>query len=140
MTRYVGNMLQEHPSICLSGSRVASPWNENLFKMDEDSPRLSNTRSGTFHTVTAQGLFLCKRAHPDICPAMAYLTTRVTCSTESDWEKLTRLMKYLKQTAIDRLTLGQMGPPSSSGMWMRHSPSTPISSNLDHGERSNHAN
>jgi hypothetical protein len=31
MTRYVGNMLQEHPSKCLSGSRVASPWNENLF-------------------------------------------------------------------------------------------------------------
>jgi hypothetical protein len=47
----------------------------------------------------------CKRARPDICPAIVYLKTRVTCSTESDWKRLTRLMKYLKQTANDRLTL-----------------------------------
>jgi hypothetical protein len=58
-----------------------------------------------FHTVTAQGLFMCKQAKPDICPAIAYLTTLVTCSTESDWEKLVRLMKYFKQMVNDRLTL-----------------------------------
>jgi hypothetical protein len=105
ITHYVINMLMEFPKVSLGGNKVKSPWNENLFKVQEDSPRLSNDRSDLFHTVTAQGLFLCKRARPDICPAIAFLTTRVTCSTESDWEKLERLLKYLQQTVNDRLTL-----------------------------------
>jgi hypothetical protein len=105
MTSYVNYMVQEFPSQYLDGSKVQSPWNENLFKVQEDSPRLPHCRSDLFHTVTAQGLFLCKRARPDICPAIAYLTTRVTCSTDNDWEKLTRMMKFLKQTANERLTL-----------------------------------
>ena len=58
-----------------------------------------------FHTVTAQGLFLCKRARPDICPAIAYLTTHVNAPNEDDWSKLSRMMKFLKQTVKDRLTL-----------------------------------
>jgi hypothetical protein len=55
--------------------------------------------------VVAKGLFLSKRSRPDLCPAIANLTARVKCSTESDWDKLPRMMKYLKQTAQDHLTL-----------------------------------
>jgi hypothetical protein len=56
---------------------VTSPWNENLFKEQENSPSLSKAMAEKFHTTTAQGLCLCKRARPDISPAIAYLTTRV---------------------------------------------------------------
>jgi hypothetical protein len=98
-------MIREFPAECQGGLKVKSPWNENLFTVREDSKRLSRQRSELFHTITAQGLFLCKRARPDISPAIAYLSTRVTCSTDFDWEKLTRMVKYLPQTADDRLTL-----------------------------------
>jgi hypothetical protein len=105
MTQYVDEMVKGFPSEYLTGKVVVSPWNENLFKVQDDSTGLSPYRSAMFHTVTAQGLFLCKRARPDINPAIAYLTTRVTCSNDADWEKLVRMMKFLQQTSKDRLTL-----------------------------------
>jgi hypothetical protein len=105
MTQYVGYMVKSFPTACLEGKTITSPWNDNLFKVEDGSKRLSSDRSECFHAVTAQGLFLCKRARLDVCPAIAYITTRVTCSTEFDWDKLTKMMKYLKQTTTDRLTL-----------------------------------
>ena len=62
-----------------------------------------------FHTVTAQGPFLCKRARPDISPAIAHLTTRVKEPNLDDWQKLVRMVKFLQQTINDRLTLGADG-------------------------------
>ena len=40
------------------------------------------------HTVTMQGLFLCKHCHPDIAPATAYLTTWVQKPNCPDLTKL----------------------------------------------------
>ena len=104
MTRYVKSMVTEFPSEWLKGP-VASPWNDNLFQVKEDSPELDSELAKKFHTVTAQGLFLCKRGRPDIAPAIAYLTTRVRKPNKDDWGKLCRLMQFLKQTQDDVLTL-----------------------------------
>ena len=49
-------------------------------------------------TMVAKALFLSKRACPDIQPTVAVLCTRVQEPNESDWNKLTRLMKYLNDT------------------------------------------
>jgi hypothetical protein len=57
----------------------------------------------------AQGLFLCKRARPDISPAIAFLTMRVKNPDEEDWEKLVRMMKFLKYLRKDVLTLQANG-------------------------------
>ena len=38
--------------------KVTSPWNENLFKVQDKSPKLDQKMAELFHTVTAQGLFL----------------------------------------------------------------------------------
>ena len=73
--------------------------------MKDKSPKLPRPIAERFHTVTAQGLFLCKRGRPDISPAIAYLTTRVRSPNEDDWEKLMRMIQYLKHTKNDRLTL-----------------------------------
>jgi hypothetical protein len=81
------------------------PWNENLFKVDAKSPELSGDAKELFHAVMAQGLFLCKRAQPDIAPGTAFLLTRVQNPTEEDWQKLVKLMHFLKSTANDMLTL-----------------------------------
>ena len=53
----------------------------------------------------AKGLFVCKRARPDIHPAITILCSWVKAPTESDWEKLVHMMKYLNGTRQDVLTL-----------------------------------
>jgi hypothetical protein len=106
MEDYVENMVSSFPQEHLTGAEAAAyPWNDNLFKVQESSPLLSKEMAEQLHTTTAQGLFLCKRARPDICPAIAYLTTRVRKPNQDDWSKLVRLMKFLKRTIHDKLTL-----------------------------------
>lgn len=105
MTRYVKSMVDNMPKEALQGRTVPSPWTENLFRVREDSPKLPQDQAELFHKVTAQGLFLCKRARPDIAPAIAYLSTRVRQPNQDDWSKLCRMSKYLQQTVNDKLTL-----------------------------------
>ena len=84
MVDYIRSMVSNFPEEDLQGSKVASPWNENLFKVDEKSPKLELELKEQFHTSTAQGLFACKRARPDISPAIAYLTTRMREPNQDD--------------------------------------------------------
>ena len=84
---------------------MASPWNENLFKVQHDSAPLEKEQAELFHTVTMQGLFICKHGHLDIAPEIAYLTTWVEKPNHTDWTKLCQMMQFLKQTVKDKLTL-----------------------------------
>jgi hypothetical protein len=76
-----------------------------LLKVDEKSIELLDSERELFHTVVVQGLFLCKRARPDISLAIAFLTTRVQHPTREDWMKLVKMMRYLKSTVKELLTL-----------------------------------
>ena len=87
MSHYVEKMVKNSPRD-LKGASVASLWNENLFKVQHDSVPLEKEQAKLFHTVTTQGLFLCKHGHPDIAPAIAYLTTWVQKPNHADWTKL----------------------------------------------------
>jgi hypothetical protein len=62
-----------------------------------------------FHTFVAKGLFACKRARPDIQPAIAFLCTRVKEPTESDWFKLQKMLGFLKYTQDDVIILQSDG-------------------------------
>jgi hypothetical protein len=104
MSEYVMHMLNGFPAQEIE-NKCKSPWNDDLFKVDEKSPKLNDVKREMFHTVVAQGLFLCKRARPDISPAIAFLSTRVRAPTQEDWSKLVRMMKFLKGTVNDLLTL-----------------------------------
>ena len=88
MSHYVKKMVKEFHQENLKGASVASPWNENLFKVQHDSISLEKEQAELFHMVTVQGLFLCKHGHPDIAPAIAYLTTQVQKLNHADWTKL----------------------------------------------------
>jgi hypothetical protein len=46
----------------------------------------------------AQLLFACPRARQDIQPTVAFLTTRVRSPVEDDWNKLKRVLQYLRCT------------------------------------------
>jgi hypothetical protein len=98
MIDYAKSMVENFPSEELTGGKVASPWSENLFKVNETNPWLPAKNDEQRHTWTAQGLLLCKHGWPDICSAVAYLTTRVRNPNQDDWNKLMRMMRFLKQT------------------------------------------
>ncbi|KAG7364548.1 reverse transcriptase RNA-dependent DNA polymerase [Nitzschia inconspicua] len=105
MSDYIQSMIDTFPSKELEGKSVSLPWNDNLFKVTKGSNKLEKKKAEQFHTTTAQGLFACKRARPDINPVIAFLTTRVKEPTQEDWMKLVRMMKYLLKTKLDSLTL-----------------------------------
>jgi hypothetical protein len=41
-------------------------------------------------------LYVTKRARPDTCLSVAFLTTRVRAPDRDDWEKLRHLIEYLR--------------------------------------------
>ena len=104
MRNYIKSMIEYFPTKLNENDVVSTPANENLFKKD-NSKQLDQKKAEIFHTVVAKGLFVSKRARPDIQPTIAVLCTRVKDSNEGDWKKLLRLMKYLNGTREMVLTL-----------------------------------
>ena len=79
---------------------------EDLFKIDEDSPKLKLEAATVFHNIVAKALYLVKRARPDASVSVAFLTTRVRSPDEDDWRKLEHLIHYFKSTTEMPLILG----------------------------------
>jgi hypothetical protein len=102
MSDYIKSMVFEFPEAV---SQQKCPWNENLFKVDANSPKLKKEQSELFHTFVAKGLFVCKRGRPDIQPAIAFLSTRVKEPNENDWLKLKKMIGFLDYTKEDTLKL-----------------------------------
>jgi hypothetical protein len=88
-------------------SRVAAtPAKRDLFAMDDKSKHLEKKKGELFHSIVAKLLYVSKRARTDLQLAVAFLCTRVSCSTEQDWDKLVRLLQYLNSTLDLALILG----------------------------------
>ena len=104
MVKYVEKMIETFPVKLSSKDTAMTPAGDNLFD-EGQSKKLSQARADEFHTMVAKGLFLCKRARPDIQQPIAILATRVKGPNESDWNKLVRMMKYLNGTRSERVTL-----------------------------------
>jgi len=86
-------------------TRAAStPAGTNLFHIS-GGPLLSASKSKLFYSVVYMLLYLAKRTRPDILLAVQFLTTRVTKSTEEDFEKLQRVINYLSDTSKMKMRL-----------------------------------
>ena len=81
-----------------------TPAAGNLFDVGTGK-ELDTKQREMFHTFVAKGLFLCKRARPDIQMAISVLASRVRAPTTADWKKLMRVMRYLNGTSNFCLTL-----------------------------------
>jgi hypothetical protein len=81
-----------------------TPAAEDLFDVDEESPRLAEVDADVFHSRVAKLLYLAKRVRPELLPAIIFLTTRVNCSTMQDKGKLDRVLRYLNK--FPRLGIG----------------------------------
>ncbi len=76
--------------------RFKTPAPDNLFVVNEDCEKLLEAVSADFHTTVVKTLHLTKRARPNACLAIAFLTMRVRAPDTNDWEKLCHLMEYLR--------------------------------------------
>ena len=85
----------------------------SIFFYDEggyhDKKLLVGEKKDEFHSVTAKLLHISKQSRPDADTLVEYLTTRVTKSTNYDWYKLKRGLKWLKQTTNDERIIGAEG-------------------------------
>ena len=80
----------------LKNSRSYYPGNDQLMKIDYDSPSLSPKDVKLFHRHVARLLFANKKARPDIQVRVAFLCTRVKAPNEQDYKKLGKVISYLK--------------------------------------------
>ena len=102
MVQYVHDMIMDFPVKITKTSKT--PAGEKLMEVG-NGKLLDKCKAEAFHTTVAKGLFLCKRARPDIQPTIAFLSTRVISPTETDWKKLIRLLEYLLNTKELKLNL-----------------------------------
>ena len=103
MKYYIENMIEEFPFEIKEEKKY--PWNDKLFKVNEETQKLDDKKKAIFHTFVMKTMFLCKRARPDIEPAVSYLSTRTSKPDKSDWIKMVRMLSFLKGTINDVLTL-----------------------------------
>ena len=103
MIYYIERMMKEFQHDVKESTRA--PWSDKLFKVSTSAEKLDEERKSEFHTFVMKAMFLCKRARPDILPAVCFLSTRTSEPDESDWNKLLKMMGFLKGTVNDVLTL-----------------------------------
>jgi hypothetical protein len=85
MVNYIKNMVNNFPE---DVQEPKCPWNDKLFKVEENANEFQDNKRDLFHTFVAKGLFASKSARPDIQPAIAFLCTRVKEPTDNKWFKL----------------------------------------------------
>ena len=90
----------------ITKQRYETPASKNLFTVDEDHEKLQKEMAADFHAIIAKTLYVTKRARPDICLAIEFLTTRVRAPDKDDWKKLCHLMEYMWKDHAWPLVLG----------------------------------
>jgi hypothetical protein len=96
MTNYVAKVLAEI-SKDMDGT-ATSPTADYLFRIVDRFESLDEPTSEFFHATVTKLLFLCKRGRPNIQTSIAFLCTRVQQPTRHDYNKLARVIKYLRKT------------------------------------------
>ena len=78
--------------------QAKTPAGADLFDIDESAASLDLERSDHYKTMSAKLLYLAPRGRPDLMTAVSFLCTRVQQPSVEDWEKLSRVLRYLKST------------------------------------------
>ena len=96
MSGYVKELLE----YCGDITGVSStPAESNLFNVDPNSEELGKTGRERYHSITCKMLYLGKRVRPDLLTAISFLTKRVQSPTAQDMKKLSRAVRYLRETS-----------------------------------------
>jgi len=87
---------------------VTTSAKSSLFEI-KDEVEMSADRQETFYHIVAKLLYVSKRARVDIDLTVSFMCTRVSKSTEEDWDKLRRLLNYLYGTMDMPRVIGANG-------------------------------
>jgi hypothetical protein len=91
----------------MDASKVAPPpAKRDLFTVDNGPEQLDEHQGKVFHSIVAKLLYVSKRAPTKAQLAIAFLCTRVSCSTEKDWKYLIQLLQYFNGILDMPLILG----------------------------------
>jgi hypothetical protein len=91
------------------GGTMSSAAPESLFKVDESCKKLKQDKAVEAHNLVAKTLYATKRARPDTCTTITFLTMRVQAPDKDDWTKLIHLMSYIRGTHTMPLILSANG-------------------------------
>jgi hypothetical protein len=96
---------------------ATTPANKNLFDISTNTIPLDPKQAEIFCSIVAKLLYVAKRGRPDILLAIAFLCTRVSCSSSEDWSKLKRLLQYLYRT-VDEYAIISADSLNSMKTWV----------------------
>jgi len=116
MPHMIEEIINQLPA-SLNNGPATTPAANHLFQVNEDAVKLGQGDADLFHRLTAQLLYLGKRARPDLQTAVSFLTTRVTSPDQDDFRKLGRCIRYLRRTKHYPLTL-EANSMSSIQWWV----------------------
>ena len=68
-----------------------------LFTITSEAKELDDKKE-RYHSINAKILWIMKCSRPELETTVYFLRTRVQCPTDEDWEKLRRVLNYLKAT------------------------------------------
>jgi hypothetical protein len=91
------------------GGTKTSAAPDSLFKVEEDCDKLAQAKTVEFHNLVIKTLYDTKRARPNTCTAITFLTTRVREPDKDNWTKLVHLMRYIRGTRTMLLILSANG-------------------------------
>ena len=73
-------------------AQIQAPPPNNIFVVNEDRKKLDQEKVVEFHTLAEKTLYATKRAIPDTCTAITFLTTWVQDPSKYYWDKLLHMM------------------------------------------------
>ena len=82
---------------------VRDPQQDNIFKVDGQSPILNEPRRKIFHKAVYMLVYLGKRVRFDVQMAVSFLAGRVTIATEEDEVKLFRVIRFLHNSMSEKM-------------------------------------
>jgi hypothetical protein len=91
------------------GGTKTSAAPDSIFKMDENCKKLKQDKAVEFHNLVANTLYSTKRARPDTCNSIEFLTRRVRAPGKDNCNKLFHLMIYIRGTRMMPLILSANG-------------------------------
>ncbi len=102
MKDHIKKMLEEfpHKDEVDNLKKVSTPAAEHLFNVNDKAEKLPSGKREDFHTAVAKGLFLCKRARPDLQPKIPFLCTQVKDTDVDDWKTLLSWSSSWKQMRV----------------------------------------
>ena len=95
MDNYVIDLLSDLEYI---PGAAETPAKSDLFQVRPDAEQLGDDQREQFHSTMAKIMYLAKRVRPDLLVAVAFLVRRVQAPDVDDWEKMCRLVKYIRST------------------------------------------